>query len=86
MTAAPADHKLLIAARKAESTIAVARPPRVTGSRTAPPGGLSELGSAVVRMSSERPRRGGSGNCSIALKSNPAVSSKVAEITQKFRF
>ncbi|CAI9151220.1 unnamed protein product [Rangifer tarandus platyrhynchus] len=54
MTAGPADYKLLIAARKAESTTAVARPPRITGSRTAPPGGLSELGSAVVRMSSER--------------------------------
>ena len=34
----------------------------------------------------KRPRCGGSGNCSTALKSNPALSSRVAEIAQKFRF
>ena len=86
-TAGPADHELLTAARKAESNSYGAADTNYRELHGAPwrPDRARQLGSKKKELGN-RPCCGGSGNCSTAVKSNPALSSKVAEITQKFRF
>ena len=87
MTAGPADHEHLIAATKAESNSCGVATTNYRELHGAPwrPDRARQLGSKNKELG-KRPGCSGSGNSSTALKSNPAQSSKVAEITQKFRF
>lgn len=87
MTAGPADHELLIAGRKAASGSCGAAATNYRELHGAPwrPDRARQLGSENKELG-KRPGCGGSGDCSTPLKSNPALPSKVAEITQKFRF